>query len=81
MRGSPYFRYILRLMGYWPEGSRFWMPKDEAIRGLKEMTGRDFGDDLKVWAEWGKRHELFLGREYEWLLENYSDEEESAENS
>ena len=31
---------------------REFLPKDVAYERLKEMTGRDFGDNIEQWEKW-----------------------------
>lgn len=33
-------------------GGRAYLPKQEAYRKLKQLTGQDFGDDAPAWRRW-----------------------------
>jgi hypothetical protein len=52
-----------RFLRYWsnfrhllPEDSLYYVPKNEAYEKLKQFSGQDFGDDEKLWEQWGRLH-------------------------
>jgi len=58
MWGSPFDILLLNRAGYLPARSHHFIPRDEAYKELREMTGQDFGDDIARWQEWGRANHL-----------------------
>ena len=59
MWASPFEIFLLNLRRMLPEYSIHFMPADEALQRLREMTGKDFGYDCDKWEDWGRRERLF----------------------
>ena len=47
---------LLNLSGQIAESRREYLPADAAYAKLKELTGQDFGRDIKAWREWLKKN-------------------------
>jgi hypothetical protein len=43
-----------------PERSLYFLPREEALRRLREATGEDFEYHDARWEEWGRKHRLFF---------------------
>jgi len=55
MRLSPKEYLLAALRGDFPEESMHYMPREQALTELKELTGVDFGYDCDLWEKWLKR--------------------------
>jgi len=52
MRASPEESLIQNLEARWPEGSLYFLPKEQALEQLKLITGVDYGYDSAAWRSW-----------------------------
>jgi hypothetical protein len=43
-----------------PSTALYYLPKEEAYRELKELSGQDFGYDYDSWEKWGLENGKFL---------------------
>lgn len=60
MFATPFQRFLANLGGLLPPTALYYLPKEEAYRRLKELSGQDFGHDYKLWEKWGLEHDEFL---------------------
>jgi hypothetical protein len=59
---TPLEGFLQNLAGKIEKGRREYLPREEAYKELKEITGQDFGYDVRKWREWIKAHG-FMGRQ------------------
>jgi aminopeptidase C len=53
------FQGLLMNLGQEIEEDRFeYLTKEEAYRQLKQLTGQDFGYDVKKWKQWIKENKV-----------------------
>ncbi len=55
-------RYLLNLEGRVSADAMHYMPRELALRFMREMTGQDFGHDGAMWREWLAANPAFSGR-------------------
>ena len=47
---------VMNLKEMLPEDSLWYVPKDECVRRLKRLSGRDFGQDFAAWEAWVEQY-------------------------
>ena len=57
-RMLPVRGFLLNLEGKIAPGKREYLPREEAHRLLKVLTGQDFGYDTKAWRAWLAQHNV-----------------------
>jgi hypothetical protein len=48
--------HLLNLEGRVPEESLHYVRREFALKRLREMSGKDFGDDAEAWRKWYEQH-------------------------
>ncbi len=56
MNPPRFLRYFGNFAGLVSKGSLYYMSREEAHQKLKELSGKDFGDDLERWRIWGREN-------------------------
>ena len=59
MKLTPFQSYLRSLL--LSPGRFGYLPKEEALRRLREITGVDLGDDVERWRQWGREHPEISG--------------------
>jgi hypothetical protein len=55
-------RYLLGLSGTVPEDAMHYLHRERARKKLQEITGQDFGYDVKQWEDWLEQHPEILAK-------------------
>lgn len=65
MRLFPEELALANFKGEIPEDERGFMPKHEAYERLKELSGKDFGQDVEAWEEWVREQSADIPSKFE----------------
>lgn len=60
MIASFFDRYLMNFIEQLPANWSYYLPKDEAYEKLKQLSGRDFGEDIEAWIHWARENRLTI---------------------
>ena len=60
MFASPFDCYLMNLRQMLPASSLYYMPREEGLEKLKELSGQDFGYDDDQWLRWGVENQVTI---------------------